>query len=70
MTIKIKRPKRLPGSRERGYYDKCGTSPWWDIIEDELADLVENQDIELTAHPDLVVGSLVARILKENGKDK
>ena len=56
--------KQLPGSRERGYYKKYGSSPLWDIIENELVELVENQDIQITTHPDFVIGSLVATIIE------
>ena len=45
------------------YYEEYGGSPFWDIIEDELVELVDNQDIEITTHPDFVIGSLVKRIV-------
>lgn len=65
---KVRKSKRLPGSRDvdRGYFEDYGSSPFWDIIEDELADLVKNQDIEITTHPDFVIGSLVKRIVESD----
>jgi hypothetical protein len=54
--------KKFPGSRELGSWKLYGSSPFWEIIEDESVELVENRDIELTTHPDLVIGSLVKRI--------
>jgi hypothetical protein len=37
-------------------------SPLWKIIEQELHDLEDNGDIEITTNEDLIIGSLVQKI--------
>lgn len=47
-------------------YLKYKESLIWEIIEKELKELEENQDLEITTLPDIVVGSLV-KAIKESG---
>ncbi len=40
-------------------YEKYKKLKAWKVIEKELHELVENQDLQITTMPDLVIGSLV-----------
>jgi hypothetical protein len=49
------------------------TVPLWKIIEKELVELEENQDLNITTQPEIVIGSIVKAIkdsgfLKEDNK--
>jgi uncharacterized hydantoinase/oxoprolinase family protein len=59
---RITKNKRIAGSREREYFKLYGNSRFWNIIENELVELIENQDLKITTHPDFAIGSLVKRI--------
>lgn len=43
--------------------------PLWNIIENELEELIDNQDIEVTTVQDLVVVSFVKAVLKGSDCD-
>ena len=46
-------------------YEEYRNLAAWEIIENELKELVDNQDLVITTLPDLVIGSLV-KSLKDN----
>ena len=47
-------------------YEKYKKLKAWKVIEKELHELVENQDLQITTMPDLVIGSLVKCLEKHN----
>jgi hypothetical protein len=54
-------------------YEKYKNLPLWKVIEKELIELEENQDLNITTQPEIVIGSIVkaikdSRLLKEDNK--